>query len=241
MQDEFANRIGMFQTTLGTLNSPANQPVWSGQPPVIFTTKVAQAVTAVTELEAFIGQQQVVITGAAADKEREEEELETAAHRLGGVLGVWFRDQNDETSAAQVERSLSAWRRLRDQALLDQARIARDLAQTVVSGPAAATAVTYGITAAAVTALTDEIDDYAAVITAPQQSIAVRKALTAQLRDRYNAVEAHFEALDGLIPQFNTTEAGRQLIAAYQASRVIRDLGTGPAPTPTPPPIPPGL
>ncbi len=25
-----------------------------------------------------------------------------------------FRDQNDETSAAQVERSLSAWRRLRD-------------------------------------------------------------------------------------------------------------------------------
>ena len=50
MQDEFVNRLGMFQTALGTLNDPANQPVWSGQPPVIFTTKVAQAATAVTEL-----------------------------------------------------------------------------------------------------------------------------------------------------------------------------------------------
>jgi hypothetical protein len=61
----------------------------------------------VTELEAFVAGQQVVITGAAADKDREEEELETAAHRLGCILAVWFRDQNDETSAAQVDRSPS--------------------------------------------------------------------------------------------------------------------------------------
>ena len=137
-----------------------------------------------------------------------------------------------------MERSLSAWRRLRDQTLLDQARICRDLGQTVASSPAAPTAATYGVTQTAVDALTAEIDDYAAVITAPQQSIAARKAVTAQVRDRYNAVEARFEALDCLIPQFNGTEAGRQLIAAYQTSRVIRDLGAGPAPTPTP--VPPG-
>ena len=48
MQDEFVNRLGMFRTALGTLNDPANQPVWSGQPPLIFTTKVGQAATAVT-------------------------------------------------------------------------------------------------------------------------------------------------------------------------------------------------
>ena len=72
----------------------------SGQPPVFFTTKVGQAATAVTELEAFVAGQQVVITGAAADKDREEEELETAAHRLGCILAVWFREQNDEISAA---------------------------------------------------------------------------------------------------------------------------------------------
>jgi len=146
----------------------------------------------------------------------------------------YFRDHNDETNAAQVERSLSAWRRLRDQTLLDQARICRDLAQTVVSGPAAA----YGITAAVVGVLTAKIGGYAAAVTAPQQSIAARKSLTAQMRDKFNAVEARFEALDCLIPQFNTTEAGRQLIAAYETSRIIRDLGVGPSPTP-PQPTPP--
>lgn len=37
----------------------------SGQPPVIFTTKVGQAATAVTELEAFVEQRQVMTTCAA--------------------------------------------------------------------------------------------------------------------------------------------------------------------------------
>jgi hypothetical protein len=55
-----------------------------------------------------------VITGAAADKDREEEKLETASHRLGCILAVWFRDQNDEARAAQVDRSLRDWRRLRE-------------------------------------------------------------------------------------------------------------------------------
>ena len=64
MQDEFVNRLGMFQTALGTLNDPANRPVWSGPPPVNFTMKLAQAATAVTELETFVAQQQVNITGA---------------------------------------------------------------------------------------------------------------------------------------------------------------------------------
>ena len=97
----------------------------------------------------------------------------------------------------------------------------------------------YGINAAAVAALTGEIDDYAVVITAPQQSIAERKARTAQLRSRFNAVEARFVALDWLIIQFGATPAGRDLTAAYQASRVIRDLGHGHATPPTPSPAPP--
>ena len=92
MQDEFVNRLGLLQTALGTLNDSANPPVWTGQPLVIFTTRVAQAATAVTELEAFVAQQQVNITGGAADKDREEAELETEAHPLGCILAVWFRE-----------------------------------------------------------------------------------------------------------------------------------------------------
>jgi hypothetical protein len=38
MQDEFNNRLSMFQTTLGVLNSAEHQSPWQGQPPTIFTT-----------------------------------------------------------------------------------------------------------------------------------------------------------------------------------------------------------
>jgi hypothetical protein len=239
VKDEFVNRLSMFQTPLGTLNSTGHKPTWFNQPPLAVTTKVAQAVTALADLEAFVAQYGADITGAAADKKREEEELEVAAYRLGSALAVWFRDQNDETNAATVDRPLSGWRRLRAQTLLEATRLTRDLAQAVVSGPQAAAAADYGITPAAVTALSGEIDDYAAVITAPQQSIAQHKALTQQARARFNAVEAIFISLDSLILQFASTPAGRALIAAHQASRVVRDLGPGPSPTPTPPPPPP--
>jgi hypothetical protein len=237
MQDEFANRSAMFQTSRGTLDSPTNKPIWFQQIPLVFTTKVDQATSSLADLETLAGQQDKKITGASRDKQREEIELEDAAHLLGGTLAIWFRDQGDETQAAHADLPLSGWQHLRNQQLLEKARQTRDLAQSMVSGPQAATAATYGVTAAAVTSLTKEIDDFAAVITAPQQSIAERKGLTSQLRDRFNAVEAQFAVVDHLILQFGTTAAGRALIAAYQASRTISDLGHGPAtkPTPTPP------
>ncbi len=243
MQDVFANRLAMLLTSRGTLNSPANKAIWFQQEPLIFTTKAEQAFTALDGLAAFAGQQDRTIAGVALDKQREEQELEDAAHLLGGTLAIWFRDQGDETQAAISDLPISRWRHLRNQELLERARQTRDLAQSVVSGPQAATAVTYGVTTAAVTGLTKEIDDYAAVITAPQQSIAERKSLTSQLRDRFNAVEALFAVLDHLILQFGTTPAARLMIAAYQNSRAIRDTGhrasTNPTPSPPPPPTEP--
>jgi len=68
-----------------------------------------------------------------------------------------------------------------------------------------------------------------AVITAPQQAIAERKARTQQLRQRFNVVESQFQVLDRLIEFFRATPQGRDMIAAWQASRVIRDLGHRPS------------
>jgi hypothetical protein len=44
-----------------------------------------------------------------------------------------------------------------------------------------------------------------------------------------HAVESQFEVLDRLIQRFRATPAGRDMIAAWQASRVIRDLRHGPS------------
>ena len=70
---------------------------------------------------------------------------------------------------------------------------------------------------------------------APQQAIAGRKATTAQMRDRFNAVEAVFASLDGLVEQFSD----KTFVAGYHAARTVRDLGHGPAAATTPPAPPP--
>ena len=247
MKDEFTNRLGMFDTTLLNLNKAANRAVWFQQPPVVFTTKVAAAADAVVELRKFCLKQQTAITGAALDKEREEKEALQVAHKLGRALVTWFHDHGDETNAAKVELSESAWRRNGGGVDIVRVglRLVGNLAQEIVAGPNATEANTYNINAAAVASVNKEVEEFAAVVSAPQLSIAERAALTNQMRARFNAVELLFVALDDMILQFDTTAAGQALIASHKAARIIRDSGGGsggpdePTPPPTPPPPPP--
>jgi hypothetical protein len=239
MRNEFTNRSGMFNTSLTTLNKDAYKAVWFQQDPKIFTTKVAEAGQAYGDLSEFCKKQAVDITGSAEDKAREAAEAEDAAYPIARALVQWFRDQKDETSAAKVDFSLTDLRRLRDQELLAQLNTTLELAQGVTSGASATQVADYGLTAAKVTALGKEIADFRQIINAPQASIADRKALTTQMRTKFNAVEQKFAALDDLILNFNGTAAGRALVAAYQAARVVRDLGGSPStPAPTPAPAP---
>ena len=120
MKGAYLNRLNMFKTTLGTLNSPEHKPVWTNQPPQIFAAKVAALITAVANLEAVAGQHETPLTGTAEQKSREEKELAAEVFGLGQALTSWFLDQHDETNAAKVNLKQSAWRRLRDQQLLDR-------------------------------------------------------------------------------------------------------------------------
>jgi len=61
---------------------------------------------------------------------------------------------------------------------------------------------------------------------------------TLALRTRFNAVEAKFKIIDRLVLQFGTTATGLAMVSAYQAARVVRDLGAGPSPQPPTPPPP---
>ena len=90
--------------------------------------------------------------------------------------------------------------------------------------------------------------DYDNIVNAPGVAIAVRKALTKGFRPAFNATERKFVDLDKLIRQFRTTAAGRTMIGAWKAARIIKDAGhTGggeapvnptPAPAPAPTPTP---
>ncbi len=235
MKNEFTNRIGMFQTSLGILQDPKRQPLWFQLNPVIFTTKVAAAAAGVLALEKFCQQQGIVPTGTTADKMHAEKTLDTTAHSLARALVTWFTDKNDLTNAAKVDFVPSDWLRFRDEVLLGKARIVSDLAHQVIADPAATDAAKYDLTAATAKVVDDGITDYAKYITAPQQAQSDRHSLTEQLRLRFNAVENLFVQVDDMILRFNGTEAGQAMIAAYHAARVVRNYGHGPG---TPPPAP---
>lgn len=233
MKDIYTNRLDSFRTTLAYLDQPANRALWFNQPPARFTSRVAEAQTAVITLAEFCRQQETIITGAAEDKAREEAELEAAAYSLGLAVAECSRSLGNETDAAKAEFSLSAWRRMRDATLLATARQVIQLAQGLLSTQATASAEC-GITAALIASTSKEADDFETIINTPQSAIAGRKAMTALLRDQFNAVEAIFGSLDNLVVQFSNTV----FVQGYQAARITRDLGHGPGEPPAPPPTP---
>jgi hypothetical protein len=237
MKHEFSNRLTMFDSSMGILQDPARKPVWFQLNPMAFTTKVAGTVTALAALEQFCQQQGIDITGAAVDKRVERGGLSSAAHSLGGALTTWFEDHNDLTDAAKVNYPLSVWQHFGGEDLKAHAQTVFDLANTLATGTNAVAAAAYDITPAAVKELGDQMLSFNELVTAPQQALGDRKSLTAQLRLRFNAVEAMFVQLDRLILRFNGTTEGLALIAAYQATRIVRNYGVRheqeqPAPAP---------
>ena len=114
MQNEFANRQNMHLTILGLLDKDEFQPVWKDQKPTAFTARAAELRPKVTALTGHVAEQQADTTGHAADKVREEQELEAVAHEISQALAGWLEDQGRQADAAQIDLSLSAWQVLRD-------------------------------------------------------------------------------------------------------------------------------
>ncbi|MCB1089644.1 MAG: hypothetical protein KDM63_21570, partial [Verrucomicrobiae bacterium] len=63
MNDKIANQIASYRTRLTCLDQPEHRAVWEGQPPLMFTTKVAEARTLTGELIALSTAQGTPITG----------------------------------------------------------------------------------------------------------------------------------------------------------------------------------
>jgi hypothetical protein len=227
MNDRFADRLTAFQTASDTLFSDRWRPVWQGKSPLIFTERAEQMRTALAALEDFCRRQGVVITGAAEDKQREEAELEDAAFINAKTLVEFYKAQGNLTEAARFDFPITRWRQLRDSELLSEAKSVLLAIRAIAENPdTAAEAANYQLTAEAADALEKEHADYDRLATAPAQGISTRKAMTSQLRAEFANLSAAFETLDNLILRFSGTAEGRDLIATYEAARIIRDTGS---------------
>lgn len=234
MKNEFANRQNMHLSIVALLGNPAHQPAWKDQQPKVFTTRAAALPPMVTALTDLISAQQAAVSGYAADKEREEQELEDAAHEISEALADWFEDQGREADAAKVSLSLSGWQGLRDVALIARAKLLHTSLTAALAENAAALA-DYGLTAADATLLAKETADYEAIVANPAAAISARKALTAALRPRFREVGELLAKMDRLVLRFRNNEPGKAFADTWQATRIIRDLGEAAPPAPAPP------
>jgi hypothetical protein len=224
MKNEFANRQNMHLAVLALLADPAHRPVWINQPPAIFATRAAALGPKVAALTDLIAGQQADITGHAADKDREEQELETAAHEIGEALAGWFEDQGREADAAHIDLSFSAWQGLRDTALIAKAKLLHQKLSSALATDAAALAK-YGLDAADATLLAKETADFESLVANPAAAISGRKALTAALRPKFREVSQLLAKMDRLVLRFRRTEAGTRFSDAWKSARNVRDIG----------------
>lgn len=242
MNDYYLNRINMGRKVFACLDDEAHEPLWKNVPPLRLTAAVAEARVLMAGLEKLAQEQGQATTGSAADKRREEKELEDAAHELGRLVVRCCRSEGDETGAATFDLSLTGWRKMRDEVLL---QTARSLETKAAACAATAKGAEYGITALKVAALKKEADDYEKFIVAPDAAISGRAATTRQLRPAFIAFEDQLEEIDDLVLPLRATAAGALFVSKYDQARSINDRGHGPGedepepPAPPPPPVAP--
>jgi hypothetical protein len=234
MNTVFINRLDMCRTISTLLNDPQWHPVWKNQRPLIFTEKASELQTAINDFSQTATEQEKIITGHAAEKERNETELEDLGQELGEALGEYFLDQQQDAAAHTVDFPISSWRRLRDEQLLNRSRIlAAKLTQALAEN--APTLEKYGLNSKDLADLTFAIAEYESDLATPAAAIAARKAQTAKLRQKYQAVSSILLSMDKLVARFANTPAGRDFASTWKAARIIRDRSQ---PAATPPPSP---
>jgi hypothetical protein len=238
MNNYYLNRLNMGRKVYACLDSLDHSPLWKGKPPLALEKAIDEGRVLLAGLEKLAQNQGLDTTGNAADKAREEKELEDASHELGRLVVCCCRAAGDEAGAATYDLPISGWRRMRDENLLQTSRALEAKAAELAASPKGAE---FGITPAAVAALKKEADDYAALIVAPDDAISGKAALTKKVRPAFLAFETQLQTIDDLILPLRSTEAGALLVAKYQEARTINDRGRRPgkeepAPVPTPKP-----
>jgi hypothetical protein len=225
MNDYYLNRIHMGRKVFACLDIPEHEALWKDQPPLRLTAAIAEARMIFQDLEAQAQYQSLAISGNAMDKLREEKELEDTAHELARLVVRCCRATGDEATAATYDLPMSGWRRMRDEILLQTTRALEAKAAQIATTPVGAQ---YGITTARVAELKKEADDYAALITAPDDAISARAVSHQKNRSHFARFSDVLDEIDDLILPLRRTVAGAEFVDQYEDARSVNDRGRGP-------------
>ena len=217
-------------------NSKDYVTVWTGNPPLDFTTDFTQLQTDFTAVTAKAALADGASGGAGDAKAQAETALEDAAYILARALANHFKKTNNLEKLAQVDVTKSEIVQLRQQDLLDKTTAIRDLASATVTEPGADGP---GVTPARITTLTNAINAFTAVMNLPRGQIVNRSTLLKEVDTDTADLLEQVADMDDLVLQFDGTDAGKRFIEAWKRARIIVDTGGGHSGTPPTPPIPP--
>jgi hypothetical protein len=241
MRDTKVNQMAMIGASIEVAEAAQNRAVWENQPPLDFGTGLAALKLAYVGTTAIASQAELTGGGAAVAKDAAETELEDKAFEVARALAFHFKKENDLVSRAKVDVTITAIRRLRDEALVSKTTEIRDLGKMAVASP---NATGRGITAATIMELTAAITAFATLRNGPRGQTVTRSSLLRELERRVAELVEAARDLDDLVVQFEKTSAGRVFSEAWKRARQIVDLGhrfepevppSTPAPTPAQP------
>ena len=236
MNIRLTNQINMVGACIIVANSKDYVTVWTGNPPLDFTTDFTQLQTDFTAVTAKAALADGASGGAGDAKAQAETALEDAAYILARALANHFKKTNNLEKLAQVDVTKSEIVQLRQQDLLDKTTAIRDLASATVTEPGADGP---GVTPARITTLTNAINAFTAVMNLPRGQIVNRSTLLKEVDTDTADLLEQVADMDDLVLQFDGTDAGKRFIEAWKRARIIVDAGGGHSATPPTPPIPP--
>ena len=236
MNIRLTNQINMVGACINVATSKDYVTVWTGNPPLDFTTDFTQLQTDYAAVTAKAALADAASGGAGDAKAQAETALEDAAFILARALANHFKKTNNLEKLAQVDVTKSEIVQLRQQDLLDKTTAIRDLGTATVAEPNAAGR---GVTPARITTLTNTINAFTGVMNLPRGQIVNRSTLLKEVDTDTADLLEQVADMDDLVLQFDGTDAGKRFIEAWKRARIIVDTGGGHSGIPPTPPTPP--
>ncbi|MGD9991697.1 MAG: hypothetical protein AB7S69_00240 [Salinivirgaceae bacterium] len=159
------------------------------------------------------------ISGAALQKQKEEDEMIEASLRVAAGIYVFAREQDNLELQQKMKVSDSNLRKMGNSALLSQCTLIYNLAMELNSEAL----VPFGILPESLAGLKKEIDDFALLVGKPRSGIVARSAATLRLQELFKEIgELLREEMDKLMLVIKGQEPA--FYNEYKAARVIVDL-----------------
>jgi len=208
------NKLTMMKTVIGVLNK--FNATWTTFIP--FSDLVTQLKATYTQVAAEAALQDQITQGITQNKANLQSIMVATAYEIENKINIYATFINDPALAASFNFTYTQIESLRDTELVIRANTIHDTALANLAALAP-----YNITALVLTDFKTAIDNFAAVIEAPQLKQNEKKIAKQNLTNLFNTAVTYLKRIDKLMPQYKT--AATQFYNEYTEARQIKDLG----------------